>query len=81
MQKLYLMCPQPRNVLGTPVHKIFHRSSKALETRDGAEYIIMEKVPGAELESIWPSMRIEERFTAVKVIASFLKGWTPIKFK
>lgn len=47
----------------------------------GAEYIIMEKVPGIELECVWPKMSIEDRFAVVKAIAGFQKSWTSISFK
>lgn len=41
----------------------------------------MEKVPGIELERVWPSMRIGDRFALVKAIAGFQKAWTSISFK
>jgi len=41
----------------------------------------MEKVPGIELERVWPEMSIEDRFTVVKAIAGFQKSWTSISFK
>src|SRR4051812_1698284 len=44
---------QARNVLGTPVPKVLAWSSKAEENPVGAEYIIMEKVLGIELERVW----------------------------
>ncbi|QSZ29034.1 hypothetical protein DSL72_003544 [Monilinia vaccinii-corymbosi] len=65
-----------RNVLGTPIPRVFAWSSRAQENPVGAEYIIMEKVPGIELERVWPSMGIEDRFTLVKAMAGFQKAWT-----
>jgi hypothetical protein len=41
----------------------------------------MEKVPGIELERVWPSLKISARFTLVKAIAGFQKAWTSISFK
>ena len=73
--------PQARNVLGTPVPRVFDWSSKAQENAVGAEYIIMEKVPGIELERVWPSMKIGDRLTLVKAIAGFQKAWTSVSFK
>ncbi|TVY87186.1 Altered inheritance of mitochondria protein, mitochondrial [Lachnellula willkommii] len=70
-----------RNILGTPVPKVFAWSSKAQENSVGAEYIIMEKVPGIELESVWPSMKIGDRLAVVKAIAGFQKSWTSVSFK
>jgi hypothetical protein len=73
--------PWARNVLGTPAPRVFAWSSKAKDNPVGAEYIIMEKVPGIELERVWPNMRIGDRFTLVKAIASFQKAWTSVSFK
>jgi len=73
--------PQARNVLGTPVPRVFAWSSKARENPVGAEYIIMEKVPGIELERVWPSMRIGDRLTLIKAIAGFQNAWTSVSFK
>ena len=41
----------------------------------------MEKVPGIELERVWPSMKIGDRFTVVKSIANLQKSWTSVSFK
>lgn len=82
------MCPgtltnvlQARNVLGTPVPRVLAWSSKAQENPVGAEYIIMEKVRGIELENVWPSMNIKDRLALVKTIAGFQKAWTSVSFK
>ncbi|RDL37379.1 uncharacterized protein BP5553_04812 [Venustampulla echinocandica] len=48
-----------RNVLGNPVPNIFAWSSKAAENPVDAEYIIMEKLQGIELERVWLSMDIQ----------------------
>ncbi|KAL2063111.1 hypothetical protein VTL71DRAFT_6183 [Oculimacula yallundae] len=70
-----------RNVLKTPVPKVFAWSSVAQENPVGAEYIIMEKVPGIELARVWPDMKIADRFAVVKAIAGFQKTWTSVSFK
>ncbi|KAF2855758.1 hypothetical protein T440DRAFT_485848 [Plenodomus tracheiphilus IPT5] len=70
-----------RNVLGTPVPRDLAWSSKAQENSVGAEYIIMEKVSGIELEHAWPKMNIKDRVAVVKAIAGFQKAWTSISFK
>ncbi|XPS68903.1 hypothetical protein M3J09_001183 [Ascochyta lentis] len=69
-----------RNVLGNPVPKILAWCSQAHESPVGAEYIIMERVPGIELEHIWPKMNIKDRFAVVKAIAGFQKSWTSVSF-
>ncbi|KAF2259616.1 APH-domain-containing protein [Lojkania enalia] len=70
-----------RNALGTPVPRVLAWSSKAQENPVGAEYIIMEKVPGIELERVWPSMNIKDRLALIKTIAGFQKAWTSVSFK
>jgi hypothetical protein len=72
---------QIRNILNTPVPKVFAWSSKAKENPVGAEYIIMEKLPGTELELVWPTMKIEDRLAIVQTIATYQKSWTSISFK
>lgn len=72
---------QARNVLETPVPRVLAWSSKAQDNPVGAEYIIMEKVGGIELERVWPSMDIKNRLALVKTIARFQKIWTSVSFK
>ncbi|TVY33126.1 Altered inheritance of mitochondria protein, mitochondrial, partial [Lachnellula occidentalis] len=45
---------------GVPIPKVFHWSSSSSNSV-GSEYIIMEKVPGKELDSTWYSMTLKER--------------------
>ncbi|KAF2732731.1 phosphotransferase enzyme family protein [Polyplosphaeria fusca] len=72
---------QSRNVLGTPVPRVFAWSSKVQENPVGAEYIIMEKIAEIELERVWPSMNIKDRLALFKTIAGFQKAWTSVSFK
>lgn len=67
--------------MGTPVPRVLAWSSKAEENPVGAEYIIMEKVLGIELEQVWPSMDIKARLTLIKRITGFQKAWTSLSFK
>lgn len=64
----------------TPVPKVLAWCSQARETPVGAEYIIMEQVPGIELEHIWPQMNIKDRFAVVKAVAAYQKSWTSVSF-
>jgi hypothetical protein len=72
--------PKARNVLGTPVPKVLAWCSRAHENPVGAEYIIMEKVPGIELEHVWPNMSIKDRLAVVKAVSGFQKAWTSVSF-
>jgi len=47
-----------RNVLHIPAPKVYAWCSRANETPVGAEYIIMEKVPGIKLSHVWEDMHI-----------------------
>ncbi|GIK01425.1 hypothetical protein Aspvir_005461 [Aspergillus viridinutans] len=69
-----------RNELRTPVPKVLAWSSKAKENPVGAEYIIMEKVPGVQLDKAWPKMSIKDRFELVKAISGYQKAWTSTSF-
>ncbi|PYH34771.1 phosphotransferase enzyme family protein [Aspergillus neoniger CBS 115656] len=64
-----------RNKLSTPVPKVLAWSSNASENPVGAEYIIMEKVGGIQLNKVWPRMNINHRFELVKTIARYQKAW------
>jgi hypothetical protein len=69
-----------RNILDIPVPKVLAWCSRARENPVGAEYIIMEEVPGVEPEQVWPDMSIQDRFAVVKSIAGFQKAWTSVAF-
>jgi hypothetical protein len=63
------------------VPKVLAWNSRAGGSPVGAEYIIMEKVQGIELEQAWPNMAIEDRLAVVKTLVSYQKAWTSILFK
>ncbi|GFN11009.1 phosphotransferase enzyme family protein [Aspergillus tubingensis] len=68
------------NKLSTPVPKVLAWSSNASENPIGAEYIIMEKVRGVQLDNVWPRMDIKQRFELVKTIARYQKAWMSKSF-
>lgn len=55
--------------------KVLAWSSNASENPIGAEYIIMEKVGGVQLNKVWPRMNIKQRFELVKTISRYQKAW------
>lgn len=71
-----------RTNLKTPIPKVFAWSSRAEAENNpvGAEYIIMEKVSGVQLSTLWAEMVIEDRFRIVKNIARLQKSWTDCFF-
>lgn len=71
---------QAMNVLGTPVPRVLAWSSDANENPVGVEYIIMEKVAGVQLDRVWPTTHIKERFEVVTAISKFQKAWMSATF-
>ena len=70
-----------RNFLGTPVPRVYAWSSKANENPVGAEYIIMEKLPGIQLDDVWRNMGFQERWDLTQNIARYQSAWASIRFK
>jgi hypothetical protein len=72
---------QAREVLRTPLPEVYAWSSRAHETPVGAEFILMEKMNGVELETVWPRMKIQDRLEVVKTIAGYQKSWASVSFE
>ncbi|KAI5196877.1 hypothetical protein E4T39_07553 [Aureobasidium subglaciale] len=70
-----------REVLRTPLPEVYAWSSRAQETPVGAEFILMEKMNGVELESFLPEMKIQERLEVVKAVAGYQKSWASVSFE
>ncbi|KAK9364515.1 kinase-like domain-containing protein [Lipomyces kononenkoae] len=64
-----------RNVMGTPVPKVLAWSSKSDNTV-GAEYIIMEKLQGVQLDRIWERLDVDVQLKVLKQIAKYQESWT-----
>jgi hypothetical protein len=67
------------SVLGTPVPKVLAWSFRS-DNPVGAEYIIMEKLPGVQLDDTWRTLGVEARWKVVQRIASFQAEWTGLSF-
>ncbi|KAL8710441.1 MAG: hypothetical protein Q9225_007290 [Loekoesia sp. 1 TL-2023] len=72
---------EARDVLETPVPKVYAWNSEAQSNAVGAEYIIMQKAPGVQLEHVWTKMEIEDRLEVVKKILRYQKKWASISFE
>ncbi|KAL8736428.1 MAG: hypothetical protein Q9166_000220 [cf. Caloplaca sp. 2 TL-2023] len=57
-----------RNVLGLPVPKVHAWSSKATTNPVGAEFIVMEKAPGIELQHVWQDLDFNQKSEVVKAV-------------
>ncbi len=80
LQRKLFNVAQARNVLKSPVPKVYAWSSRAQDNPVGAEYIIMEKLPGVSLDHVWASMGIGDRFKIAKAIAHYQKAWMSVSF-
>ncbi|KAL9098523.1 MAG: hypothetical protein Q9163_005834 [Psora crenata] len=69
-----------RKILETPVPKVYAWSSRVQDNDVGAEYIIMEKLPGIQLSVVWADMGIEDRLAIAKAIAGYQKAWMSVSF-
>ena len=70
---------QMRNVLGTPVPRVLAWKSSN-QNAVKAEYIVMEKVKGVQLSTVWPSMHFDQKVTIMKSIAGYQKAWARLSF-
>ncbi|KAG6020782.1 hypothetical protein E4U40_005846 [Claviceps sp. LM458 group G5] len=70
-----------REVLNTPLPEVYDWCSRAQETPVGAEFILMEKLDGAELEEVWPEMTIQDRYEVVTAVTCYQKSWASVSFE
>lgn len=72
---------QVRNVLRIPAPKVFAWSSRREENPVNAEYIIMEKAPGVELEKVWEDITGRQKYEIVKQLVGFESSFASTRFK
>ncbi|KAG6061801.1 hypothetical protein E4U32_002805 [Claviceps aff. humidiphila group G2b] len=70
-----------REVLNTDLPEVYDWCSRAEKTPVGAEYILMEKMEGVELEEVWPEMEIEDRLEVVKAVLAYQLSWASVSFE
>ena len=68
-----------RNILKTPAPKVYAWNSRSDNTV-GAEYIIMEKMPGTQLYHVWNSMKLVEKMQLRLNLAQLQKAWLSASF-
>lgn len=61
--------------------KVYAWSSRAQETLVGAEFILMEKMNGMELEHFFPAMKIQDRLEVMKTVARYQQSWASVSFE
>lgn len=69
-----------RNVLHTPAPKVLSWSS-CKDNPVGAEYIIMERVPGVQLDQVWNQLDVGIRWKIVQTLAKYQARWTATSFQ
>ena len=69
-----------RNVLGTPVPKVYAWNSHANGSAVGAEFIIMEKIPGIPLRSVWQYTKPADRLNIYLQVFGWQKAWSSARF-
>ncbi|KAL9124557.1 MAG: hypothetical protein Q9217_006122 [Psora testacea] len=69
-----------RNVLKIPAPKVFAWSSRREENPVNAEYIVMEKVPGIELEKLWGDITGRQKYEIVKQLIGIEKSFATTRF-
>ena len=65
-----MMFSQVRDKLHIPVPKVLGYCSMACNSKLGAEYIVMERVPGVELGQKWEGLKARDKISIVKQIAT-----------
>ncbi|ETI22240.1 hypothetical protein G647_06313 [Cladophialophora carrionii CBS 160.54] len=69
-----------RNVLGTPAPHVYTWSFRA-DNPVGAEYIIMEKMPGVQLLQVWDQMALTDKLQVITQLFRFQKMWLSARFE
>ena len=72
---------QVRNVPRIPAPKVFSWSSRREENPVNAEYIIMEKAPGVELDTGWEAITGRQKYEIVKQLVGFENSFASTRFK
>ena len=71
---------QVRNVLNIPAPKVLAWSSRREENPVNAEYIIMEKASGIELEKLWEDITGRQKYDIVKQLVGIEKLFAATRF-
>ncbi|KAG6219886.1 hypothetical protein E4U26_007046 [Claviceps purpurea] len=70
-----------REVLCTDLPEVYDWSSNPQDTPVSAEFILMEKLDGVQLQEVWPEMTLKDRLEVVKAVAAYQKSWASVSFE
>lgn len=71
---------QVRNILGIAAPRVYSWNSRASSTSVCVEYIIMEEIKGVQLQRVWRSLELADKFKIVKKIFKYEKAWLSASF-
>lgn len=70
-----------RNILQTPAPHVYAWNARVDETNSvGAEYIVMEKMPGVPLSKVWWDLQPNKKLKILLQVADYQSRWTHTKF-
>ncbi|KAM5489203.1 hypothetical protein MaudMau93_003700 [Microsporum audouinii] len=71
-----------RTVLQTPAPRVYtwNASADINSNPVGAEYIVMEKIPGVQLSDIWWGLQLNQKLKIFSQIARYMRMWTSVGF-
>ncbi|GAT24392.1 phosphotransferase enzyme family protein [Aspergillus luchuensis] len=71
---------EARNVLETPVPRVYTWNSHAQSHPVGAEFIIMEKAAGVPLSHVWETLKLPQKLQVLLAMISLQKKWLSVSF-
>lgn len=69
-----------RNMLGTPVPRVYAWNSKAETHAVGSEFMIMGKVPGVQLREVWRDMKPADKLEILRSVSRYQTAWLSTTF-
>ncbi|KAK2803682.1 hypothetical protein FQN50_006900 [Emmonsiellopsis sp. PD_5] len=70
-----------RNILQTPAPHVYAWNARVDERNSvGAEYIVMEKMPGVPLSKVWWNLQPNKKLKILLQVFDYQKRWTQTKF-
>ncbi|GLB19183.1 hypothetical protein AtubIFM61612_009088 [Aspergillus tubingensis] len=69
-----------RNVLETPVPRVYTWNTHAQSHPVGAEFIIMEKAAGVPLSHVWETLKLPQKLQVLLAMLRLQKKWLSVSF-
>ena len=78
--KADILLPEVRSETSVPIPKVLAWSSKSDSSSVGAEYIIMEHIPGVALNEVWRKMTKLQHFNLIERMGGLVKQLCALEF-